>query len=104
MVTTQMLSDILIDATKHPDSQLFIDSLSIAGIDGTMRNRFLNHPAQGQLYLKTGTLNGVRAIAGYVNSQSGSQYTVVTIQQHSAVGSGRGTAIQNVILDWAYQQ
>ena len=104
VITTQLLSDILNDAARHPDAQLFTDSLSIAGIDGTMRNRFRNHPAQGQLFIKTGTLNGVRAIAGYVNSQSGSKYTVATIQHHASIGNGRGKAIQNVILDWAYQQ
>ena len=104
IITTQLLSDILNDAAKHPDAQLFIDSLSIAGIDGTMRNRFRNHPAQGQLYIKTGTLNGVRAIAGYVNSKSGSRYSVATIQHHASIGNGRGKAIQNAILDWAYQQ
>ena len=97
IISTQLLSDILNNAAKHPDAQLFIDSLSIAGIDGTMRNRFLNHPAQGHLHIKTGTLNGVRAIAGYVNSKSGNQYTVATIQHHNTIGNGRGRAIQNLI-------
>ena len=104
IITTKLLSDILIDAAKHPHAQLFMDSLSVAGIDGTMRNRFLNHPAKGQLFIKTGTLNGVRAIAGYVNSKSGNQFTVATIQHHGSIGNGRGKAVQNVILDWAYQQ
>ena len=104
VLSTKLLSDLLADASQHPDGQEFIQSLSIAGIDGTMRNRFRNHPAQGQLFIKTGTLNGVRAIAGYVNSQSGNQYTVATIQQHPGIGNGRGRAIQNAILDWAYQQ
>ncbi len=104
VISTQLLSDVLNDAAKHPDAQMFIDSLSIAGIDGTMRNRFINHPAQGQLHIKTGTLNGVRAIAGYVNSKSGSQYSVATIQHHASIGNGRGKVIQNTILDWAYQK
>lgn len=104
VISTQLLSDILNDAAKHPDAKLFIDSLSIAGIDGTMRNRFRNHPAQGQLFVKTGTLNGVRAIAGYVNAKSGKKYSVASIHHHPGIGNGRGTAIQNLILDWAYQQ
>ena len=104
VLSTKLLSDLLTDAAEHPQGQQFMQSLSIAGIDGTMRNRFRNHPAQGQLFIKTGTLNGVRAIAGYVNSQSGNKYTVATIQQHPGIGNGRGKAIQNAILDWAYQQ
>jgi len=104
VLSTKLLSDVLTDAAKHPHGQKFMESLAIAGVDGTMRNRFRNHPAQGQLFIKTGTLNGVRAIAGYVNSQSGNQYTVATIQQHPGIGNGRGKAIQNAILDWAYKQ
>ena len=104
VLTTKLLTDVLNDAAKHPLSDQFMDSLSIAGVDGTMRNRFVNHPAQGNLFIKTGTLNGVRAIAGYVNSRSGEKYTVATIQQHPGLGNGRGKAIQNAILDWAYQQ
>ncbi len=104
VLSTKLLSDVLTDAAKHPDGKEFMESLAIAGVDGTMRNRFRNHPAQGQIFIKTGTLNGVRAIAGYVNSQSGNQYTVATIQQHPGIGNGRGRAIQNAILDWAYQQ
>ena len=41
---------------------------------------------RGNLFIKTGTLNGVRAIAGYVNSRSGQRYTVATIQQHPGLG------------------
>ena len=104
VLSTKLLSDVLTDAANHLDGKEFIESLAIAGVDGTMRNRFRNHPAQGQIFIKTGTLNGVRAIAGYVNSQSGNQYTVATIQQHPGIGNGRGRAIQNAILDWAYQQ
>ncbi len=103
-LSTKLLSDVLTDAANHLQAKEFMESLAIAGVDGTMRNRFRNHPAQGQIFIKTGTLNGVRAIAGYVNSQSGKQYTVATIQQHPGIGNGRGKAIQNAILDWAYQQ
>ncbi len=102
VLSTKLLSDVLTDAAKHPQAQKFMESLAIAGVDGTMRNRFRNHPAQGRLFIKTGTLNGVRAIAGYVNSQSGNQYTVATIQQHPGIGNGRGQDIQNRILNWLY--
>ena len=104
VLSTKLISDVLTDAAQHDFAEQFMDSLSIAGIDGTTRSRFLNHPAQGHLFLKTGTLNGVRAIAGYVNSKSGRQYTFATIHQHPSIGNGRGKAIQNIILDWLYQQ
>lgn len=47
-------------------SDLFYHSLSIAGVNGTLTNRFVNTPVQGKLHGKTGTLNGVRALSGYL--------------------------------------
>jgi serine-type D-Ala-D-Ala carboxypeptidase/endopeptidase (penicillin-binding protein 4) len=42
------------------------DSLAIAGLDGTLRNRMKNTAATGTLRAKTGTLDGVYNLAGYV--------------------------------------
>lgn len=46
----------------------FIYALSIAGVDGTLENRFLNSPLKGFVRAKTGTLNsrGVSNLAGYI--------------------------------------
>jgi D-alanyl-D-alanine carboxypeptidase/D-alanyl-D-alanine-endopeptidase (penicillin-binding protein 4) len=44
----------------------FMNSLSIAGKDGTLRNRMIGTSAEGNVYAKTGTLNGVSALSGYV--------------------------------------
>jgi D-alanyl-D-alanine carboxypeptidase/D-alanyl-D-alanine-endopeptidase (penicillin-binding protein 4) len=44
----------------------FLNSLSIAGKDGTLRNRMTGTSAEGNVYGKTGTLNGVSSLTGYV--------------------------------------
>lgn len=46
---------------------LYRDSLSVAGISGTLRRRFLNTAAQGNLQAKTGTLTGASALSGYLD-------------------------------------
>jgi D-alanyl-D-alanine carboxypeptidase/D-alanyl-D-alanine-endopeptidase (penicillin-binding protein 4) len=43
-------------------------SLAIGGVDGTLTNRFRNTPLKGRLQAKTGTLTGVIALAGYVET------------------------------------
>jgi serine-type D-Ala-D-Ala carboxypeptidase/endopeptidase (penicillin-binding protein 4) len=43
-----------------------MNSLSIAGKDGTLKKRMIGTPAEGNVYAKTGTLNGVSALSGYV--------------------------------------
>lgn len=44
----------------------FMSSLSISGKDGTLKNRMIGTGAEGNVYAKTGTLNGVSALSGYV--------------------------------------
>lgn len=44
----------------------FMNSLSIAGKDGTLRKRMIGTEAEGNVYAKTGTINSVSALSGYV--------------------------------------
>ena len=50
-------------------------SLPIAGIDGTLRNRFKGTPLEGRLFAKTGTLNATHALSGYLIARSGRTLT-----------------------------
>ncbi|MGB6831237.1 MAG: D-alanyl-D-alanine carboxypeptidase, partial [Terracidiphilus sp.] len=47
------------------------DCFPIAGVDGTLENRFKNTPLKGKLWAKTGTLNEVNALSGYLTAASG---------------------------------
>ena len=49
-----------------PDAQVYRHSLAIAGVNGTLKNRFRNTAAQGRLQGKTGTIAGVVALSGYL--------------------------------------
>jgi serine-type D-Ala-D-Ala carboxypeptidase/endopeptidase (penicillin-binding protein 4) len=44
----------------------FLNSMAIAGKDGTLRNRMIGTEGEGNVYAKTGTLNSVSALSGYV--------------------------------------
>jgi serine-type D-Ala-D-Ala carboxypeptidase/endopeptidase (penicillin-binding protein 4) len=69
-ITPQDLSSLLrkiyYDMSVAPE---FLSSLAIAGIDGTIRNRFMGTDAVGLVRAKTGTLNGVSALSGYVGDK-----------------------------------
>jgi D-alanyl-D-alanine carboxypeptidase/D-alanyl-D-alanine-endopeptidase (penicillin-binding protein 4) len=43
----------------------------IAGVDGTLSNRFKNSPLKGRLWAKTGTMNESNALSGYLTTASG---------------------------------
>ena len=64
-LTCAALAAILV--RNGPESPLGT-SLSIAGRRGSLLNRFVDTPAEGMVLAKTGTLRGVRALSGYVNS------------------------------------
>jgi len=49
----------------------FITSLPVAGIDGTLKKRFKNSEVKGRIVAKTGYLKNVRALSGYVFTNSG---------------------------------
>ena len=58
------------------DSEV-LAGLPIAAQTGTLSHRFSEHPAAGRLHAKTGLLTGVNALAGYLETDSG---TVVFAQ------------------------
>lgn len=62
-VSAKMMGQLLEKAYYSPLQQEFIHTLPIAGTDGTLKTRL--RQAGNHLHLKTGTLNNVRALAGY---------------------------------------
>jgi D-alanyl-D-alanine carboxypeptidase/D-alanyl-D-alanine-endopeptidase (penicillin-binding protein 4) len=80
---------LLRKAWRAEQAQAFFDSLPIAGVDGTMKGRLIGSKAAGQAYLKTGTLNDTRALAGYVHGLSGKMYAVALMVNSGDPAAGR---------------
>ena len=78
----------------------FLSSMPIVGIDGTMRRRLRDSPAAGHARMKTGTLHGVVAVAGYVQDAAGRQCVVVAMVNHEQAGNGKGRAVLDALVDW----
>jgi serine-type D-Ala-D-Ala carboxypeptidase/endopeptidase (penicillin-binding protein 4) len=58
-------------STTRPWGQAFRSTLPIAGVDGTLRRRFVDTPLQGRLLAKTGTLDKTNALGGFMTTASG---------------------------------
>ena len=74
----------------------FVDSLPVAGVDGTLAHRLQGGAAAGQAFLKTGTLLDARALAGYVRGLSGRMHAVALLVNHPEAARATG-AIDAVI-------
>ncbi|WP_161495216.1 D-alanyl-D-alanine carboxypeptidase/D-alanyl-D-alanine-endopeptidase [Advenella sp. S44] len=62
-----------------PLRDAFIDSLSVTGVDGTMRRRLTDRTAKGRGHFKTGTLGNASALSGYVTAANGKTYILVSL-------------------------
>ncbi|MCY0998460.1 D-alanyl-D-alanine carboxypeptidase/D-alanyl-D-alanine-endopeptidase [Myxococcus sp. MISCRS1] len=60
---------------RFPFAPEYLSSVPIAGKDGTLKYRFEGSDAVGRLRAKTGTLEGVSALSGYVTSAGGERFS-----------------------------
>jgi len=89
-------------AWQQPYMPEYASSLSLSGLDGTLSNR-MDGPLKGLAHLKTGTLDHVSAIAGYLQSQSGRRFAVVVMQNEKDIHRGYGEEVQESLLRWLYE-
>jgi serine-type D-Ala-D-Ala carboxypeptidase/endopeptidase (penicillin-binding protein 4) len=80
----------------------FIASLPLAGIDGTLHSRMKDSPA-GAVRLKTGHIDGVSGVAGYVTSGSGKTYVLVSLINDARADEGAGEPVHAALVSWVLQ-
>ena len=100
-VSPMLLGRLLVQAYRSPLMPEFVSSLPLVGYDGTMRRRLKSQGVAGQAHIKTGTLNDVRSIAGFVQAASGKTYVVVFLINHAAAPNGQKA--QDALLQWVYE-
>jgi D-alanyl-D-alanine carboxypeptidase/D-alanyl-D-alanine-endopeptidase (penicillin-binding protein 4) len=71
LVTPAATVDLLRYMYQHPQRQVFLNSLPVAGIDGTLQSRMRGTPAQDNLRAKTGSIRYMSALSGYVTTARG---------------------------------
>jgi serine-type D-Ala-D-Ala carboxypeptidase/endopeptidase (penicillin-binding protein 4) len=103
-MTARQIAQLLRFAYSSPFMPEYMSSLSISGLDGTLARRFRNGPLTGQAHIKTGSLDHVSAIAGYLQSKSGRRFIVVALQNHPDIHRGPGEEVQEALLRWVYDR
>jgi len=96
------LAQLLASADGSHVREEFASSLAVAAMDGTVQKRFRDGTVAGQALLKTGSLEGVRALAGYVIDAEGRRFIVVAIINHP--NAARGASALDYLVQWVYQE
>ena len=101
-ISAGALGRMLVAAYRSPVMPEFLSSMPLVAYDGTMRRRLKTRDVAGQAHVKTGSLNDVRSIGGYVLSASGRRYAVVFMVNHGNAGASQ--AAQDALLQWVYAE
>lgn len=100
-LTAEQLGNMLVRAYHRPVMPEFMASLPILGVDGTTRTRMQTSQAMAQIHIKTGSINGVSTLSGYVLAHQHQRYVVVMMVNHSNASQARQA--QDALLEWVYQ-
>ncbi|MFN9315257.1 MAG: D-alanyl-D-alanine carboxypeptidase/D-alanyl-D-alanine-endopeptidase, partial [Microcystis sp.] len=96
LIKPNTLGQILQLMAENPD---YRRSLAIGGVDGTLTNRFRQTPLEGRLQAKTGTLTGVTALAGYLETADNQPLIFsITVNNSDKTATTLRNGIAEVIL------
>jgi len=101
-ISARSLGRLLLSAFSSPVMPELMASLPLAAVDGTMRKRLSGADVAGHAHIKTGSLSGVRSIAGYVLDKEGRRAVVVFIVNHANAANARPA--QDALLNWIYDR
>ncbi|HEY5567242.1 MAG TPA: D-alanyl-D-alanine carboxypeptidase/D-alanyl-D-alanine-endopeptidase [Gammaproteobacteria bacterium] len=100
-VSARLLAGVLREAERSPYAAEYVSSLSLGGLDGTTRGRF-NGDGNGRMHVKTGRLDHVSALAGYVHAHNGKTYAVVVFGNFENAHRGLGQELEEAVTRWVY--
>ena len=96
-ISAQAMGRLLQATFTAPFMPELMSSLPITGVDGTLKR--IKTRTSGTAHLKTGTLNGVVTLAGYVHAVSGKRYVLVAFINHPNANEARPAL--DALVDWA---
>jgi D-alanyl-D-alanine carboxypeptidase/D-alanyl-D-alanine-endopeptidase (penicillin-binding protein 4) len=70
-IAPRAVTHLLAYASHQAWGTAWRNTLPVAGVDGSLVNRFRNSPLKGRLWAKTGTLNETNALSGYLTTARG---------------------------------
>lgn len=99
LVSPKAMVETLRAIAQSPNRDAFRASLAVAGQSGTLRQRFLGTPIAGHFYGKTGTLEGISALSGFLELPSSPPFVLSILVNHSTQSSATlRQAIEQIMI------
>jgi D-alanyl-D-alanine carboxypeptidase/D-alanyl-D-alanine-endopeptidase (penicillin-binding protein 4) len=90
----RVLEEMYRDQMNFP---VYLRSLAVAGKDGTLAQRMGTTPAEGKVKAKSGSMNGISNLSGYVTTRSGEPLAFSIMIQNYAGSSKTAMEVQDMI-------
>jgi serine-type D-Ala-D-Ala carboxypeptidase/endopeptidase (penicillin-binding protein 4) len=97
-LSARQLLSILRHARAQSYGASFVGSLPLAGVSGTLHDRMRSGPAYRNARAKTGTLDSVSALSGYVTSANGHRIVFSILMNHRRINVLAAHAVQDRIV------
>jgi D-alanyl-D-alanine carboxypeptidase/D-alanyl-D-alanine-endopeptidase (penicillin-binding protein 4) len=97
MVSPETIVRVLTVMQRDPAFNVWYEALPIAGVDGTIATRMRNTAAQNNVHAKTGSLDMVRSLSGYVTTADGHRLVFSILANNWTVPASQVTALQDAI-------
>lgn len=97
LVSPETIVKVLVAMQKDTAFNVYYDAFPIAGVDGTIRNRMKGTPAENNLRGKTGTIEFVRSLSGYVDTAENERLVFSFLSNHFTTPVSEITRVQDAV-------
>lgn len=99
LITPGAMVQLLLYSSRQPWGAAFEQTLPVAGVDGSLAERFVNTPAGGLVHAKTGTLSHVNALSGYGQTSTGKRFIFsIFCNNHDLPSAKVVAAIDSIVV------
>jgi D-alanyl-D-alanine carboxypeptidase/D-alanyl-D-alanine-endopeptidase (penicillin-binding protein 4) len=99
LITPGAMVQLLLYVSRQPWGAAFEETLPVAGVDGSLAERFVNTPAGGLVHAKTGTLSHVNALSGYGQTSTGKRFVFsIFCNNHDLPSAKVVAAIDSIVV------
>lgn len=92
-VSANLMVAVLEHDFHGKNAKPFLESMAVAGVDGTMEERFRGTDLRGRVFAKSGFVNGVSCLSGYLHAKDDGWYAFSILFNNVPAGGTAGAKV-----------